>query len=805
MGVMKFNDDGSDSECNPLLFDPYILYNCIDPANRDGGQVATPINLAALPNDPHTAALVSGINDIDADSWTPIAEAMYNAIGYYTQNAARRLDPLDFSVAAGSDPVTEWCQANNVLIITYGASTADRAAAVSALTGVAGRNDGDADPATCGSLDGSPLLDDVTWYAKQGTIDSLYLAGNRQVNFKNKQNITTYIVVAGSTAAVVSLYQATNLSELGARLREAFEAIVGGASSGTAASVVSAARRGEGAVYQAVFYVTYEDDNGTEIEWIGKLHSLFVDQYGNMREDTDANFTLSLTSDKIVILFFDPTAGRTKAKIYNDSDGDGEADGTPTTVEIGDIKYLWEAGKILAERTAATRDIYTWIDKDNDGVVDAGGGDEIDNNEYITFADTAAADLRPYLAVEASGATTETAKLINWIRGTDQAGYRSRTIDVDGTNRVWKLGDIIYSTPTLIGKPEEKYEFLYSDSSYKTFKSTYHDRRHVLYVGGNDGMLHAFNAGFYDSINSRFDVGPDIPSYSAAIPGLGEELWAFIPHNALPHLRWLKDTNYEHVYYVDQKPRVIDAQIFADDVVHPGGWGTVLIGGMRFGGGEISLTDDFDYNAGTADTTKTFRSSYFALDITNPEDPPTLLWEFTDSNLGFTTSYPGIVHVDHAANDWWIAFGSGPTNKDGTSTQRGRTYVLKLLTGLPPMNGSPILTSWPGLNSAMGDVISVDVDIDASQCAGDPQVCNYSPDVFYIGCSQGTMWRIGCAGGNWAGSHTALVTVRDPIAPLVPSPITAAPSASQDRQGRLWIYFGTGQFYHENDKARLIG
>ncbi len=828
MGVMKFNYDGSLSECVQPVGSP-ILYNC-DPVNsRDGSQVTTPINTAALPNITHRDALVADVNDIDADSWTPIAEAMYNAIGYYTQNAARRLDPLDFSVAAGSDPVTEWCQANNVLIITDGASTADLAAKVSALTGVAGQNDGDADLASCGSLYGSSLLDDLTWYAKQGTINSLYPAGNRQVNFKDKQNITTYIVVAGSMrstgsndecspeillenaadygkgvpdpAAVVSLYQATNLSELEAKLREAFEAIVGGASSGTAASVVSAARRGEGAVYQAVFYVTYEDDNGTEIEWIGKIHALFVDQYGNMREDTDANATLSLTLDKIVVLFFDPSAGRTKAKIYDDSDGNGEADGSPTTVEIDEIKYLWEGGKSLAERVAATRDIYTWIDKDNDGVVDGGG--TIDSNEFITFADSAASDLRPYLAVEASGATTETAKLINWIRGTDQAGYRSRTVDVDGTNRVWKLGDIIYSTPTLIGKPEEKYEFLYSDNSYKEFKSEYHNRRHVLYVGGNDGMLHAFNAGFYDSTYSSFDVGAGTPSYSAAIPALGEELWAFIPYNLLPHLRWLKDTNYEHVYYVDLKPRVIDAKIFADDAVHKGGWGTVLIGGMRFGGGSMTLSEvdvDYDWDGDGIDAgdTRTFSSSYFALDITNPEEPPTLLWEFTDSNLAFTTSYPGIVHVNHAANDWWVGFGSGPTDYDGTSTQLGITYVLHIATGGEfPINNSPIQTNWgAGFNSAMGDVISVDVDIDASQCAaGPPLVCNYSPDAFYIGCSQGTMWRVSCVGNNWAGTQTALVSLGST------KPITAAPSASQDHDGRLWIYFGTGQFYHEIDKA----
>jgi type IV pilus assembly protein PilY1 len=821
MGVMAFNDEGSASECTQP--DPYILYKCTDPNNRDGSQVTAAIGSA-------TATLVSAINDIDADSWTPIAEAMYNAVGYYTQNAALRLNPLDFSVAAGvagTDPVTEWCQANNVLIITDGSSTADESAAVSAFVAGAGQNDTDTDPVSCGSLNGSGMLDDLSYYGKLGT--NIYPVGNRQIDGEDKQNVTTYIVVAGSmrsdgsnsecspeilledaadygrgltgaaAAGTTSLYQATNLTVLEAKLREAFEAIVSGASSGTAASVVSAARRGEGAVYQAVFYLNYEDDNGTEIDWIGKLHALFVDQYGSMREDTDANQTLSLTTDRLVVLYFDPAVGRTKARLYNDTDGDGEADVLDAEVEIDDIKYLWEGGKSLAIRDPATRDIWTWIDKDNDGVVDGGGA--LDTDEFVTFSDAIASTLQPYLAVDVAPTTTETTKTINWVRGTDVAGYRSRTIEIDGTDRVWKLGDIIYSTPTLIGKPGENWEFTYNDSSYKAYKNKYNNRRHVLYVGSNDGQLHAFNAGFYNAGASKFEVGTNVPAYSAGVPTLGEELWAYIPYNLLPHLRWLKRTDYEHVYYVDNKPRVIDAKIFSDDADHPGGWGTVLICGMRFGGGAIDVTEaevNYDFNGDTDKLdTKTFTSSYFAFDITNPEEMPTLLWEFTDSGLGFTTSYPGIVHVDHLNSDWWLAFGSGPTDYDGTSTQLGQTYVLHLETGgQPVINNSPIQTNWgAGFNSAMADVISVDYDINASQCAGDPQVCTFTPDAFYIGDTQGTMWRISCVGGNWAGTQTALVSLGNT------KPITAAPSASQDDDGRMWIYFGTGQFYHENDKS----
>jgi type IV pilus assembly protein PilY1 len=316
-------------------------------------------------------------------------------------------------------------------------------------------------------------------------------------------------------------------------------------------------------------------------------------------------------------------------------------------------------------------------------------------------------------------------------------------------------------------------------------------------------MLHAFNAGFFDSATSTFEVGTSIPTYSAAVPALGEELWAYIPYNLLPHLRWLKRADYEHVYYVDQKPRVIDAQIFTADADHPDGWGTVLICGMRFGGGPIDVTEaevNYDFNGDTdKGDTKTFTSSYFAFDITNPEVPPTLLWEFTAPGLGFTTSYPAIVHSNHLNSDWWLAFGSGPTNYTGTSTQVGKTFVLHLKTGGEfPINNSPVGTNW-GVNSVMADPISVDVDIQNSQCAGG--VCTYSPDVFYIGDSLGTMWRVSCTGNNWAGTQTPLVNIpADPVSGN-PRPISAAASASQDDDGRLWLYFGTGQFYHENDKA----
>ena len=52
-------------------------------------------------------------------------------------------------------------------------------------------------------------------------------------------------------------------------------------------------------------------------------------------------------------------------------------------------------------------------------------------------------------------------------------------------------------------------------------------------------------------------------------PPLGAELWAFIPQDLLPQLRWLTSPNYDHVYFVDSKPKVTDVRIFCGDANSP--------------------------------------------------------------------------------------------------------------------------------------------------------------------------------------------------------------------------------------------
>ena len=431
---------------------------------------------------------------------------------------------------------------------------------------------------------------------------------------------------------------------------------------------------------------------------------------------------------------------------------------------------------MLAATDADSRTIYTWYDPDNPGTIGT-----LDSGEFAStwFVDTKKNQMQPFLGVSTADLAEE---LINYIRGEDQTGYRSRLIDVDGTNRVWKLGDIVYSTPAVVGRPGENFDLAYGDTSYATFKNTYKDRRSVIYVGANDGMLHAFNGGFFNQSTHQFTAG--------AGKTLGEELWAYIPYNLLPHLRWLGDTSYSHVYYVDMKPKVVDAKIFSDDATHPGGWGTVLVCGMRFGGGEIDITDNF---GGGSDTTRTFRSAYFALDITDPEAAPALLWEFTDADLGFTTSYPAIVYVDQSTTPTWaVVFGNGPDDYDGTTDEDAQTYMVNLSTG-EQLNNSPIDTGSTN-NNFMGDPLTVDINVSASQCSGGS--CTYASDITYIGNSEGQMYRITGTSSSDAGTASLLVDIGS-----TSTPITSAPSISIDCDDRLWVYFGTGRFFADADKT----
>ncbi len=828
------------------------------------------------------SSMVTAIENERPSTWTPLAEALWTATGYFAQDSTtadtgpryfssngqsyrvgETADPFNFGNGAGAQAEYVPCAKSFVLVITDGEPTYDRVLPSHIEGYYSDYTDGtDPVPSWAGSdyfwyspNYGSHYIDDIALWSRVDVSQGKYR--DLRPDLEGDQYITSYFVYAAFSGASPdgrrllkqaarnggfedlngnylpdiaeeydkngdgdpdNYFEAEEGYALENALISALTDILNRVLSGTAVSVLTTTGEGDGAVYQAFFYPSIMEGLN-EIKWLGYLQGLLVDSYGNLREDTNNNKGLDLDTDLIIRTWFDETEKKVMVDRFRDadgngafdcidSDGDGRVDtGTCTndvkvdTIEFREISPLWEAGQLLFEKTPAERRIYTTTD----------GSTLLPNNGFST---TNASILRPYLR---AADTTEAANIIDWIRGDDLSGitdaghpdgYRSRTRTIDGLQSTWKLGDIIHSTPTSVSKPHER--FYTYDNTYAYFRDKYRNRRTVVYVGANDGMLHAFNGGFYDTENdsgeliNKFCIGGDSNGdgtisdveCSSGTYQLGEELWAFIPRDLLPHLKWLTDPSYTHVYYVDLKPRIADVRIFTPDDVHPYGWGTILIGGMRYGGKAICVNDDF----GSGTECRTFRSTYFALDITDPETEPRLLWTFTDTSapgdLGFTSVYPAIVRIEGSlgSEKWYAVFGSGPS-ADPSGPSTGSVYIVDLAGS----NGE--ISSWTlsgnywkkvpsgSSGSFMADAIAVDVNRD------------HSTDVVYLG-------NVYQQGTNWRGEMLRLVTKnsQDPsdwtLSTLYDPgrPVTASPSAALDDDGNLWVFFGTGKFLDQSDK-----
>ena len=372
---------------------------------------------------------------------------------------------------------------------------------------------------------------------------------------------------------------------------------------------------------------------------------------------------------------------------------------------------------------------------------------------------------------------------LNFIRG-DRTKEASQT---GGTfrNRKNRQGDIVNSAIWYVGPPASGY----TTTNYKTFASNYRGRLPMIYVGGNDGMLHGFSA--YD----------------------GTEKIAYVPHGVVQNLAKLTDPAYSHQYYVDGSPMSGDVDIGAAGSPD---WHTYLVGTLGAGGRGyfvLDVTKPGSANGASGvsnDFVETSAANLVVLDKTAapakdaappgiPADPN------ANADIGHIFGSPVVAESNQQRalqitrtndNRWAVIMGNGYN-----SVNERPVLLIQYLDGAKELKTIPITstTACPA-GAAKGNGLSTPQFLDVN---GDG-----APDFVYAGDLCGNMWKFDISSTtatDWGVSFngdplfTATYTASGSSSR---QPITAPPVLRPNRDvGGLMVAFGTGQNLTEADRS----
>ncbi|WP_319016925.1 pilus assembly protein [Diaphorobacter aerolatus] len=371
--------------------------------------------------------------------------------------------------------------------------------------------------------------------------------------------------------------------------------------------------------------------------------------------------------------------------------------------------------------TAASLDSLASVDQrvilTHNGATDQGGGIPL-RWQSLSLAQQA--------QLQSHGSSASYAQnLVQFLRG--DRSLESNDPSTGFRMRRSRQGDIVHSRIWHVGKPMSGH----ADKGYRDFSIQHASRPPVLYVGGNDGMLHGFSA------------------------RTGDELVAYVPLGAHPHLHLLAAQDYRHRYYVDGSPFTGDALIGTQ-------WKTFLVGAMGAGG-----------------------PGYFVLDATSPERfsesaaSELVVMDRTDG------SDPDVGHIFAAPT---LDEANARRALQITRLNNGRWAVV-LGNGYGSANGRPVLLI-QYLDGAR-ELIKIAATAPSPTTAGKtPMVANGLsapqfldvnsdgiPDAVYAGDLQGRLWKFDIAAASdqrWAvalGGAPLFTAVRNGKS----QPITVAP------------------------------
>lgn len=434
---------------------------------------------------------------------------------------------------------------------------------------------------------------------------------------------------------------------------------------------------------------------------------------------------------------YDPTSWTGDVNAYSLS---FDASGNPTTTQV------WSAQSKLDGQVAANRIIATCC------AATGGPGVPFDATDMSSTLPTQYATFAEVPGVSATQQSSS--KFLAWLRGD-----RTQEVGNGGVYRARKavLGDITDSSLSIVGAPSADFSDA-NDPGYSTFKSTWANRPTVVYAGANDGMMHAFDGSTTDATQ-------------------GQELFAYIPSamygssssapvSGLASLG--APTGFVHHDMVDATPENFDV-----DFSHTSGatatspdWRTMIIGGLGKGG-----------------------NSYYALDVTDPAGFTSnsalagkVLWEFTDSTMGYSYGDPSVVKT--AQYGWVVILTSGYNTPDGS----GYIYLVNPRTG--------------GLLQRIAVGNGADGRSSDGLTYGSAYVLDYTDgtaDSYYVGDLNGHLWRLDLT--TKTGSYSAPTEIAElQDADGNPQPITTRPLIEIDPSSqKRYVMVGTGKLLARSD------
>jgi type IV pilus assembly protein PilY1 len=396
-----------------------------------------------------------------------------------------------------------------------------------------------------------------------------------------------------------------------------------------------------------------------------------------------------------------------------------------------------------------------------------------------------------YSSLNSSGLTsfmtgTVTSNLIDYLRGDptneDTSATTSSTTAIYRA-RTTRLGDIVNSTPTFVRDSVDlNYELLPSTTLGQSSYRAYVDgtgtiptggkkqrAEGVLFVGANDGMVHAFRDGTKDPVTG-----------SIVNPG-GVEVFAYVPKTLLPTLNLLADKAYVHQYFVDGPHIETDAYFTKGS----SRWANVVIGTTGAGAGAPSKLSP----------ATSPRTAIYAFDVTNINTSVTglnasnVLWEISSSDSNF--SELGYVLTDVQAGptldgQWVAIFGNGYESKSCQAS----LFVVNIETGLLIKE---IKTNTGNCTSSKNGLGGVKIVRNAVQqiigvYAGDLQGNLWK---FSLNDTDNTKWKVDLGGSPLftAGSSKSITG----------TPAAISLSSTTTPNTGYMVVAGTGKFFEIND------